>query len=106
MSGAAAFAALSCLRRGAKLSAMQLPTTDDELKRFLASLPLDKALSLAAAVERERLSGATAMPVDVILEALRPMLRKARRRIPTPRRLFCVAFEDLLIDGPREEKQT
>jgi hypothetical protein len=46
------------------------------------------------------------MPVDVILEALRPMLRRARKRIPTPRRLVCVAFEDLLIDGPREEKQT
>src|SRR6185503_6471398 len=83
----------------------QLPAKEEELKRFLASLPLDKALALAAAVERERLSG-TQMPVDVILEALRPMLRKARRRIPTPRRLFCVAFEDLLIDGPREEKQT
>ncbi|MBI1212869.1 MAG: hypothetical protein GC190_15515 [Alphaproteobacteria bacterium] len=85
---------------------MKLPAKEDELKRFLASLPLDKAAALAAAVERERLAGATGMPVDVILEALRPMLRKSRRRIPTPRRLFCVAFEDLLIDGPREEKQT
>ncbi len=85
---------------------MQLPAKEDELKLFLASLPLDKALTLAAAVERERLNGATAMPVDVILEALRPALRRARKRIPTPRRLFCVAFEDLLIDGPREEKQT
>ena len=85
---------------------MQLPAKEEELKRFLASLPLDKAVTLAAAVERERLSGATAMPVDTILTALRPMLRRAKKRIPTPRRLFCVAFEDLLIDGPREEKQT
>ena len=85
---------------------MQLPAKEDELKRFLASLPLDKALTLAAAVERERLSGPSAMPVDVVLTALRPMLRRARKRIPTPRRLACAAFEDLLIDGPREEKQT
>lgn len=85
---------------------MQLPAKEEELKRFLASLPLDKAMALAAAVERERLTGSSKMPVDTILEALRPMLRKAGRRIPTPRRLFCVAFEDLLIDGPREEKQT
>lgn len=84
----------------------QLPAKEEELKRYLASLPLDKAVALAAAVERERLSGKSAMPVDMILEALRPMLRQSRRRIPTPRRLFCVAFEDLLIDGPREEKQT
>lgn len=84
----------------------QLPAKEEELKRYLASLPLDKAVALAAAVERERLLGKTAMPVDMILEALRPMLRQARRRVPTPRRLFCVAFEDLLIDGPREEKQT
>ena len=85
---------------------MQLPAKEDELKRFLAALPLDKAATLAAAVERARLSGPTAMPVDVILAALRPVLRRARKRMPTPRRLFCVAFEDLLIDGPREEKQT
>lgn len=85
---------------------MQLPAKEEELKRFLASLPLDKALTLAAAVERERLTGNSKMPVDVILDALRPILKKAGRRIPTPRRLFCVAFEDLLIDGPREEKQT
>src|SRR5262245_3873305 len=85
---------------------MQLPAKEDELKRFLASLPFDKAVTLAAGVERERLSGNVAMPVDVILEALRPMLRRSRKRIPTPRRLVCVAFEDLLIDGPREEKQT
>ena len=84
----------------------QLPAKEDELKRLLASLPLDKAVALAAAVERERLSGPSAMPIDVILDALRPALRRARSRIPTPRRLFCVAFEDLLIDGPREEKQT
>jgi hypothetical protein len=84
---------------------MHLPANEDELKRFLASLPLDKAVTLAAAVERERLSGESAMPVDVILEALRPSLRRSRKRIPTPRRLVCVAFEDLLIDGPREEKQ-
>jgi hypothetical protein len=85
---------------------MQLPTKEHELKRFLASLPADKATMLAIAVERDRLAGKPGMPADLILDGLRPTLRRVgARRIPTPQRLFCEPFADFLIEGPREFKQ-
>lgn len=85
---------------------MQLPTKEHELRRFLASLPADKATMLAVAVERDRLAGKPGMPADLILEGLRPTLRRVgSRRIPTPQRLFCEPFADFLIDGPRDYKQ-
>src|SRR5262249_52030629 len=43
---------------------------------------------------------------DLILEGLRPTLRKVgARRVPTPQRLFCDPFADFLIEGVREFKQ-
>ncbi len=61
---------------------------------------------LAVAVERDRLAGKPGMPADMILEGLRPTLRKVgARRVPTPQRLFCEPFADFLIDGPRDYKQ-
>lgn len=84
---------------------MQLPAKEHELKTFLASLPSDKTLTLAAGVERARLAGEGKLPVDLILEALRPQLRRMNaRRIPTPQRLVCEAVADFLVDG-REFKQ-
>jgi hypothetical protein len=85
---------------------MQLPVKEHELKQFLASLPSDKALTLAAAVERGRLAGETKLPIDLILDGLRPQLRRMNaRRIPTPQRLVCDAFADFLVNEPREFKQ-
>jgi hypothetical protein len=85
---------------------MQLPVKEHELKQFLASLPSDKALTLAAAVERARLAGDGKLPVDLILEGLRPKLRRMNaRRIPMPLRLVCEPISDFLIDEPREFKQ-
>jgi hypothetical protein len=85
---------------------MQLPTKEHELKRLLATLPADKALTLAAAVERGRLAGDRSLPIDLILDGLRPTLRRAQAgRVPTPQRLFCEAFADFLVDDPREYKQ-
>ena len=77
------------------------------LQSFLGSLPRDIAARLAKAVEVDRLIDGVALPHDMILEALRPALRQneARHRTPTPLRLFCRPFEDLLIDGKRTEKQ-
>ena len=84
---------------------MQLPVKEHELKQFLASLPSDKALTLAAAVERGRLAGETKLPVDMILDGLRPQLRRMNaRRIPSPQRLACEPFADFLVNE-RDFKQ-
>lgn len=84
-------------------------TTDkaELLKSFLAGLPESLALRLAKAVELDRLSESDSLPHDLILDGLRPILRRALRvdRTPTPRRLFCRPFEDLLTSSPRREKQ-
>jgi hypothetical protein len=85
---------------------MQLPTKEHELKRLLATLPPDKALTLAAAVERGRLAGDRTLPIDMILDGLRPTLRRAQaKRVPTAQRLFCEPIADFLVDDPREYKQ-
>ena len=77
------------------------------LQSFLGSLPRDVAARLAAAVELDRLADGSALPHDLILEGLRPLLRvdDLRRRTPTPLRLFCLPFEDLLVNVPRRDKQ-
>ncbi len=77
------------------------------LQSFLGSLPRHVAERLAKAVEVDRLIDGDALPHDVILEGLRPALRQSKPhdRTLTPLRLFCRPFEDLLIDGPRKEKQ-
>lgn len=78
------------------------------LKGFLGQLPDDVVSRLAKAVEVDRLIGGAALPHDEILKALRPQLRGTAsnaRRVPTPQRLFCRPFEDLLVSGERKEKQ-
>jgi len=76
------------------------------LKTFLGSLPGSVAAKLASAVEADRLTGGHALPHDAILEGLRPVLRGAGGgRMPTPLRLFCRPFEDLLTSSPRKTKQ-
>ncbi|MCP5433193.1 MAG: hypothetical protein H6923_07975 [Alphaproteobacteria bacterium] len=77
-------------------------TKDKEkaLKAYLGQLPPSIAVPLATAVEMDRLAGRNSLPYDVILEGLRPVLRAAEgdgRRVPTPLRLFCEPFEDLLV---------
>ncbi len=76
------------------------------LKAFLASLPEQAAARLAKAVEVDRLGGGTALPHDLILEGLRSQLvRLHAERTPTPLRLFCEPFADLLSGAPRKEKR-
>jgi hypothetical protein len=77
------------------------------LQSFLGTLPKEMAARLASAVELDRLAEGNALPHDLILEGLRPILRsdEARKRTPTPLRLFCRPFEDLLVNTPRTEKQ-
>ena len=84
------------------------PETKTELAGFLSRLPDKMAAYLAAAIERDRLSGSQSLPHAFILDALRPVLTRAeprRPRTPTPLRLVCAAFEDLLVSGERRRKQ-
>lgn len=77
------------------------------LDGFLRSVTPALAAKLARAIEFDRLRGG-ALPHEAILEALRPKLREAERRLsrlPTPRRLFSTAFEDLILPMPRFAKQ-
>jgi hypothetical protein len=73
------------------------------LQAFLGGLPQMAAARLAKAVEVDRLAGGTVLPHDMILGALRPMLRHVERT-PTPLRLFCKPFEDLVRpENPKEK---
>ena len=86
---------------------MLTPDKAGLLQSFLGSLPGNIAARLAKAVEVDRLTESNSLPHDVILEGLRPALRRSERldRTPTPLRLFCRPFEDLLFDGARKDKQ-
>jgi len=76
------------------------------LKAFLGSLNGDIAARLASAVETDRLLDGSVLPHDTILDGLRPALRSIHAgRTPTPLRLFCRPFEDLLTCAPRKTKQ-
>jgi hypothetical protein len=76
-----------------------------QLEAFLSRLPEAAALRLAKAVETDRLAGGRTLPHELILGALRPVLRRQRQRTPTPLRLFCQPFEDLLVQYTPREKQ-
>jgi hypothetical protein len=76
------------------------------LKAFLGGLPGPAAGRLALAVETDRLMDGHALPHETILEGLRPVLRREHYdRRPTPLRLFCRPFQDLLTCQPRKTKQ-
>jgi hypothetical protein len=80
----------------------------DILRAFLGSLPEGIANRLAGIVEVDRMNNGTGMPHDLILDSLRPVLRKAdpEQRTATPIRAFCRPFEDLLVsDTPREKRK-
>jgi len=58
------------------------------------------------AVEVDRLMDGHTLPHDDIMEGLRPVLRRENYdRTPTPLRLFCRPFQDLLTSMPRRTKQ-
>src|SRR5712672_3216881 len=75
-------------------------------KAFLGGLPGPAAARLAMAVEVDRLMDGRSLPHDDIMEGLRPVLRRENYdRTPTPLRLFCRPFQDLLTSMPRRSKQ-
>lgn len=75
------------------------------LKSFLGSLPEQIAARLAHAVEVDRLVEGKSLPHEMILEGLRPALRRlaGAERTLTPLRFFCVPFEDLFTMVPRKD---
>jgi hypothetical protein len=78
------------------------------LQAYLGSLPANLAARLAKAVEVDRLSDGPILPHELILEGLRPILSRGgaqHDRTPTPLRLFCRPFEDMLTSAPRTAKQ-
>ena len=86
---------------------MVAPDRVQMLQRFLGALPPQMAARLAKAVEVDRLSDGHALPHDLILDGLRPVLRSAEpMRTLTPTRIFCRPFEDLLVEEARTAKLT
>jgi hypothetical protein len=78
-----------------------------QLQALLGALPPIIAARLAQAVELDRLADGKTLPHELILEGLRPVLRRSSNgeRIATPLRMFCRPFEDLLTGHTRKEKQ-
>ncbi len=91
---------------GSELS-MLTPEKSALLQSMLGELPPQSATWLAKAMEVDRLAGGGVLPHELILGALRPALRTPARveRTPTPLRLFCRPFEDLVIAPAPREKQ-
>ena len=86
---------------------MLTPERTGLLKAFLGGLPEQIAARLAQAVEVDRLVDGKSLPHEMILESLRPALRRTINadRTPTPLRAFCLPFEDLFTLLPRKAKQ-
>ncbi len=78
-----------------------------KLQNLLGGLPAQTAVRLARAIEVDRLSGGVVLPHEMILNVLRPALRTPAHgdRTPTPLRLFCRPFEDLIVTQAVKEKQ-
>lgn len=76
------------------------------LQSFLGTLPEHVATRLARAVEVDRLLDGSVLPHDLILDGLRPMLRRAEKRDRTPSavRFFSRPFEDLLVSTTPKTK--
>ncbi|HEY7978517.1 MAG TPA: hypothetical protein VID67_10005 [Rhizomicrobium sp.] len=78
-----------------------------QLQGLLGALPPLVASRLAKAIEIDRLNEGQSLPHELILDGLRPVLRRGQTsdRAATPLRLFCRPFEDLLSITPRKTKQ-
>lgn len=94
--------------RNANLVGKMKEETRKALQDLLGQLPDDKAVPLAAAIEMDRVKGQHNMPYEDILDGLRPVLAKSKLpplRVPTPMRVFCEVFEDLIYVGVSRKKQ-
>jgi hypothetical protein len=84
---------------------MVSPEQTGLLKSFLGSLPEQIAARLARAVEVDRLVDDSSLPHELILQSLRPSLRRlsGAERTPTALRSFCLPFEDLFTAAPHRD---
>lgn len=82
----------------------------EELEAFLSTLPSGAALKLLAGIERQLVRGLeTGLPVSLIRRGIRPLLRELRGErpgLPTPLRIFCQPFEDLLVNDAAPLKKS
>lgn len=82
----------------------------DSLKHYFQQLPAPILNKLTLALELDRLKDdkQRALPHDQLLGILRPFVARSPNpvpRVPTPMRLFCDPFEDLLYTGRNPNKQ-
>lgn len=73
----------------------------ERLNDFLSRLTPGTAAKLVAGMELEKERGAKGLPYDLIMSSLRPLLRRwdgQRPGTPNSMRMFCLPFEDLLVD--------
>ena len=83
---------------------------EEQINNLVQALSTDRAQKLAVALEAEKIKGSDGnLPIDAILMGLRPRLREGdpetRMRLPTPQRLFCCAFESLIVDDGGRRKR-
>jgi len=79
----------------------------EQLEAYLDSLTPQAAAFLVREVERDRLNGGTSFPHDFVLTRARELLANdaiVSERHVTPQRVFCLPFEDLLLDKTHVEK--
>lgn len=79
----------------------------DQLEAFLGQVKEHELGKFVEAVERDRIGGGEELPHETLLDIMRPALREKTydSRVPSPERLFAVAFEDLLNALPGRRKQ-
>lgn len=81
----------------------------DRLAHYFKRLPNPVLNKLTLALELDRLKDEDrGLPYDTLLGILRPFVAQSDNpvpRVPTPMRLFCDPFEDLLYNGKNPNKQ-
>ncbi len=84
------------------------PENLKRLGNFLSQIPESTVISLITALEIDRLKNAgKGLPHNDLLALLRPRLAHTSQqvaRIPSPQRLFCDPFEDLIYTGRNPQK--
>lgn len=74
----------------------------DRLGAFMSQLPPALAAKLGAALEHARATGASDLPYEVLLNAV--ATRDRRKRGADPVRMFCLPFENMLVNVRAQEQ--
>ncbi len=77
----------------------------EQLQMLVTSLNESELRKLAAKIELDRGSNKLGLPHNAIMQLLRPSLALIRApRVHTAQRIFCMPFEDLLVNGKPDPK--